>query len=103
MPGHIRLLHVFQSGYEKHETQHPDKGGKLRHIIKGSDKRRGEEHNQVEQRAHGDIEPEHAGKVQFIRVLFLNERVAHATVDKDLHDQHEDGDDCHRAVNRRIK
>ena len=101
--GHIGLLHVLDAGHHHREAQHPHDGRELRLLVQHGDPGRGQEEQQIEDQAEDQIEIENGGKIQVVRVLLLDEGVAHARVHED-HQNGGDGRDLHdRPVQGRVQ
>ena len=84
--GHVGLLHVLHTRDHERQPQHAQDGREGRRAVHPGDQRREKEEQGVEQHAEAQVEPEHRGEIQIVRVLFLDQGVGHPAVHKDQQD-----------------
>ena len=92
---HIGLLDVLHAGHHDRKPQHPHHGHELQIAVDAADEGGREEQPRVQQQAEAEIEVEHRGVVQIVRVLLLDQGIGHTAVDKDLQngrDRRHEGD-----------
>ena len=86
VPGNPRLVHVLDPGDHHLQPQHPQHRAKQLLPVEGGDQRRREVQHAVQHHAPAYVEPEHAGEVQLVRVLLLDQGVPQPAVHKNVQD-----------------
>ena len=93
-PGYIRLVDVLHTRDDDLQAQHPEHQAQFLMLIQGGDRRGDHVQDPVHDHAPYHVEPEDAGKVEFVRVLFLDQGIPQAAVHK--HVEHRD-EHCHHG------
>ena len=100
---YISLLDVLDPGDNQSQAENSDKRYQFGPSIEAGNQRSRKEHGQVEGRTHDDVEIKYGREIQIIRVLLLDQRVAHPAVHENLHDHGEYRNQGNRSVHRRVQ
>ena len=92
VPGHIGLVYVLDAGNNDLQPQHPQQDAQLFPFVKPGNQRGRQVQHPVQQDAQRQVEPENAGKIQLIRVFFLDQGVPQPAVHKHVEHRDEHGD-----------
>ena len=103
MSGYVSLLDILYTGDDQRQAHHTHQRDQLRHPVEFRDPDGNKEHADVQQNADRKVEVEYGGEIQIIRIFFLDQRIAHTAVHKDLQDRGEHRYEGGDAVHRRIK